>query len=321
MSTTTTGMRRIAFLLPIITVATLLLASCSSSSFGSDPIPKTSKFVFDKFNGGEFLDPFTADKPEAGITLEAMAHLSALGYDSTKQAKAIAWAKANTAEFNSIGLKATYVFTAHALGFADDETVRAAAEEVASGVGSDGTLEGSNNFVYSWVTLALVAEDEKELANKVAVHLSTLSEQDGGYKYVQGDPQNTTTLVAADVTSFALMAMKASLGTGSSTDEAAKEFAVSKAKTYLSASVVDGTHWTSYGDADVSGTAYAIMALSVMEIDVTAELAWLASRISPADGGVSAPWTEPAGDTFSSAQSLLPLAKLSFLDILKHKAN
>jgi hypothetical protein len=318
MSTTTTGMRRIAFLLPIITVATLLLASCSSSSFGSDPIPKTSKFVFDKFNGGEFLDTFTPDKPEAGITLEAMAHLSALGYDSTKQAKAIAWAKANTAEFNSIGLKATYVFTAHALGFADDETVRAAAEEVASGVGSDGTLEGSNNFVYSWVTLALVAEDEKELANKVAVHLSTLSEQDGGYKFVKGDPQSTD---AADVTSFALMAMKASLGTGSSTDEAAKEFAVSKAKTYLSASVVDGTHWTSYGDADVSGTAYAIMALSVMEIDVTAERAWLASRISPADGGVSAPWTEPAGDTFSSAQSLLPLAKLSFLDILKHKAN
>jgi len=321
MSTTTTGMRRIAFLIPIITVATLLLASCSSSSYGSDPIPKTSKFVFDKFNGGEFLDPFTADKPEAGITLEAMAHLSALGYDSTKQAKAIAWAKANTAVFNSIGLKATYVFTAHALGFADDETVRTAAKEVASGVGSDGTLEGSNNFVYSWVILALVAEDEKELANKVAVHLSTLSEQDGGYKYVQGDPQNTTTLVAADVTSFALMAMKASLGTGSSTDEAAKEFAVSKAKTYLSASVVDGTHWTSYGDVDVSGTAYAIMALSVMEVDVTAERAWLASRISPADGGVSAPWTEPAGDTFSSAQSLLPLAKLSFLDVLKHKAN
>ena len=318
MSTTRTGMRRIAFLIPIITSATLLLASCSSSSFGSDPIPKTSKFVFEKFNGGEFLDTFTPDKPEAGITLEAMTQLSALGYDSTKQAKAIAWAKANTAEFNSIGLKATYLFTAHALGFADDESVRTAAKEVASGVGSDGTLEGSNNFVYSWVILALLAEDEKELANKVAVHLSTLSEQDGGYKYVQGDPQSTD---AADVTSFALMAMKASLGTGTSTDEAAKEFAVSKAKTYLSASVVDGTHWTSYGDVDVSGTAYAIMALSVMEVDVAAERAWLASRISPTDGGVSAPWTEPAGDTFSSAQSLLPLAKLSFLDILKHKAN
>jgi hypothetical protein len=311
-------MRRIAFLIPIITVATLLLASCSSSSYGSDPIPKTSKFVFDKFNGGEFLDSFTPDKPEAGITLEAMAHLSALGYDSTKQAKAIAWAKANTAEFNSIGLKATYVFTAHALGFADDETVRTAAKEVASGVRGSPGYEGSNNFVYSWVILALVAEDEKELANKVAVHLSTLSEQDGGYKFVKGDPQSAD---AADVTSFALMAMKASLGTGSSTDEAAKEFAVSKAKTYLTASVVDGTHWTSYGDVDVSGTAYAIMALSVMEVDVTAERAWLASRISPADGGVSAPWTEPAGDTFSSAQSLLPLAKLSFLDVLKHKAN
>ncbi len=318
MSTTNTGMRRFALIVPVFTALTLLLASCSGSSYGSDPIPKTSKYVLDKFNGGEFLDMFTAGKPESGITLEAMAQLSALGYDKNKQAKAIEWAKSNTELFDSIGLKATYVFTAHSLGFADDATVRKAATEVVAGVGDSGVLPGSNNFVYSWVIFALLAEDKKELANQVALKLSTLSETDGGYKFVQGDPKSSP---AADVTSFALMAMKASLGTGDSTAEATKEFAVSKAKTWLISNETDGTHWSAYGDTDVSGSAYAIMALIAMDVDVTAAHDWLKSRVSPTDGGVSAPWTEPAGDPFSSAQSLLPLAKLSFIDVLKHKVN
>ncbi|MEI8231140.1 MAG: hypothetical protein WCG32_01020 [Actinomycetes bacterium] len=318
MSTTTTGMRRFALIVPIFTVLTLLLASCSGNSYGSDPIPQTTKFVFDKFNGGEFLDAFTPDKPEAGITLEAMAQLSALGFDKNKQGKAIAWAKSNTESFDSIGLKATYVFTAHSLGFADDETVRTAATEVVGGVGDSGSLPGSNNFVYSWVIFALLAEDKKELANQVALHLSALAETDGGFKFVQGDPKSAD---AADVTAFALMAMKASLGTGDNTAEATKEFAVSKAKTWLISNETDGNHWSSYGDPDVSGSAYAIMALTTMDVDVTAANEWLQSRISPTDGGVSAPWTEPAGDLFSSAQSLLPLSKLSFIDVLKHKVN
>jgi len=318
MSTTTNGMRRFAFVIPIFTALTLLLASCSGNSYGTDPIPKTSNFVFAKFNGGEFLDAFTLDKPEAGITLEAMAQLSALGYDKNKQASAVAWAKSHTELFDSIGLKATYVFTAHSLGFAEDATVRTAAADVAAGVGDSGSLPGSNNFVYSWVIFALLAEDKKELANEVALHLSGLSETDGGYKYVTGDPQSSA---AADVTAFALMSMKASLGTSDSTAEATKEFAVSKAKTWLTSNQTEGTHWSAYGDVDVSGSAYAIMALTAMDVDVVSSREWLKSRVSPTDGGVSAPWTEPAGDLFSSAQSLLALSKLSFIDVLKNKAN
>ena len=318
MSTTTNGMRRFALIVPIFTALTLLLASCSGSSYGSDPIPNTTKFVFDKFNGGEFLDTFTPDTPEPGITLEAMAQLSAFGYDKDKQDKAIAWAKSHTELFDSIGLKATYVFTAHALGFADEVTVRTAAAAVAAGVGDSGSLPDSNNFVYSWVIFALLAEDKKELANEVALKLSGLSETDGGYKYFQGDPQSPD---AADVTAFALMAMKASLGTSDSTAEATKEFAVSKAKTWLTSNQTEGTHWSSYGDVDVSGSAYAIMALTAMDVDVASSREWLQSRISPTDSGVRAPWTDPAGDLFSSAQSLLPLSKLNFIDVLKHKVN
>lgn len=316
MSTTKKGMRRFAIAIPLITLFSLLLSACSGSSYATDPIPKTSKYVMGKFNGGQFLDAFTPGKPEAGITLEAMVQLSALGYDAKKQAKAISWAKSHTDLFDSIGLKATYVFAAHSLGFAEDSTVRKASDEMIAEINGDGSITGSNNFVYSWVLFALLAEHEKQLANNVALHLSTLSETDGGYKYVQGDPKSAA---AADVTAFALLALKASLGTSADNqDESTKEFAVSKAKTWLTSNETDGTHWTSYGDIDVSGTSYAIMALTAMNVDVDSSRTWLSSRISPTDGGVSAPWTEPAGDLFSSAQALLALSKLSFIDVLNH---
>lgn len=318
MSTTTKGFRRYALVIPLITAISIVLASCSTSGYGTDPIPKTSKYVFDKFNGGQFLDTFTANKPEAGITLEAMTQLSALGYDKSKQEKAIAWAKANTNLFDSIGLKATYIFAAHSLGFADDPTVRTEAAAVVSGIGDSGSLGKSNNFVYSWVIFALLSENQKVLANQVALRLAQLSETDGGYKYVQGDLKSSD---AADVTAFALLAMQASLGTGNSTDEATKSFAVSKAKTWLTSNETDSTHWSSYGDADVSGTSYAIMALTAMNVDVSSAQAWLKARINPVDGGVSAPWTDPSSDLFTSAQALLAMSKLSFIDVLHHSAN
>lgn len=317
MSTIKTGVRRLALVTVIISSLALALSSCSSEGYGKDSYPKTSKFVFDKFNSGEFLDTFTPGEPEEGITLEAMTQLSALGYDKKKQEKAIAWAKKNTAALDSIGLKATYIFAAHSLGFADDETVRTAAAEVVAGVAEDGTVSG-NNFVYSWVIFALLSEGNKELANTVALKLTTLSEFSGGYKYLTGD---TTSESATDVTSFAILAIKATLGTGSEADEAAKEFAISKSKAFVAGTVVDGNHWNSYGDVDVSGTAYAIMALKSVGSDITEPHAWLVSRISSTDGGVIAPWTDPSSDTFSTAQSLLALSHLSFVDVLNHKVN
>lgn len=318
MSTNKNGMRRFASITAVATVIALALSACSSSGYGTDLNPKTSKYVFEKFNNGQFLDTFTPGEPEEGITLEAMVQLSALGYDSTKQFKASQWTAQNVDSFDSIGLKATYVFAAHALGFAEDQSVRSAVDAIIAGVEQDGSLTGSNNYVYSWVIFALLAEDKKELANRVALKLSTLAEVSGGYKYIQGDQQNP---IATDVTSFSIMAMKASLGTGSETDEAAKEFAISKSKAIVVGSRVDGTHWESYGDLDMSGTAYAIMAMVSLDQDVTESVDWLKTKISPTEGGVIAPWSEPHSDLFSSAQSLLALSKLSFVDVLENTVN
>lgn len=310
-------MRRFALFTVIISSIALAVSACSSQAQFKDSHPATSQFVFAKFNNGEFLDTFTPDEAEEGITLEAMAQLSALGYDKTKQEKAIAWFKANTANLDSIGLKASYVFTAHALGFADDQTVRTAAADVKAGINADGSLDG-NNFVYSWVIFALLAEDEKTLANTVALKLSTLAEISGGYKYTQGDTQSET---ATDVTSFALMALKAALGTGSESDESTKEFTLDKSTAFVLGTMVDENHWNAYGDVDISGTAYAIMAMNSLGIDSTSSYDWLKARINITDGGVITPWTDPSSDTFSTAQSLLALSHLSFVDVLSHKVN
>ena len=318
MSTNNKEMRRFALVISVITAISLALSACSGSSYTTDAQPKTSKFLFEKFNKGQYLDAFEADKPEIGITLEAMTQLSAFGYDKDKQAKAISWAKANTALLTSPGLKATYIFTAHALGFADDPTVSTQLDELKAAIDSEGGFGDGGNFAFGWVVLALMAGDEKELGNRVAVKLSSLSEATGGYRYTQGEAESAET---ADVTGFALLAIQATLGTGSSEDEAAKVFAIGKAKSWLLSNLVAGDHWVSFGDIDISGTAYGIMALTAVNENVDAELLALEKYLNPVDGGIIAPWTTPDSDTFSTGQSLLALSKLNFLDVLKHKVN
>jgi hypothetical protein len=318
MSTNNKEMRRFALLITFISTIALALSGCSAGGYGSDSAPKTSKFVIDKFNQGQFLDPFTAGSPEIGITLEAMTNLSALGYDKSKQQKAITWVVGNTDKLNSPGLVGSYIFTAHALGFSDDATVADLTTKLKAAISSDGTLKDSNNFAASWVIFALLASGENELANKVAVKLSTLSEVTGGYKYVQGD---ATSEEATDVTSFAIISMKATEGLGTSEDESAKSFAINKAKTWLQNSILESNHWLMGEDADVSGTAYAIMAMTALGEDASAEIKWLSAQANAKDGGITSPWSDGEGDVFSSAQSLLALSKLSLIDVLRHKVN
>lgn len=318
MSTNNKEMRRFALVIALVTAISLALTGCSTAGYGTDSSPKTSKYVLDKFDNGQFLAPFREGSPEIGISLEAMTHLSALGYDKKKQQAAIDWSINNTDRLTSPGLKATYIFTAHALGFASDPGVKPLLEELKKSISNEGVVKDTNNFSYSWVIFALLASDEKELANKVAMKLSTFSELNGGYKYQQGDPESMDT---ADVTGFSIMALKATEGLGTSEDEAAKTFAISKAKAWLKNAIVENNHWTSYNDLDVSGTAYAIMALTSLGEDVSDEVKWLNTRVNATDGGIIAPWTEPGSDVFSSAQALLALSKLSFIDVLKHKVN
>ena len=306
---------RLALALIVSVVLTITVTACSPIGYGSDANPKTSKYLFDQFVDGKYLDPFETSSPDIGSTMEAMIQLSGVGYDKEKQAEAVKWLTSNTNLLTSTGQRAEFIFAAHALGFESDASVVPVLEKLIAAVPDNAVIEDTNNFSYSWVIFGLAAAGEKELANKVAVKLSTMSEVLGGYKYILHDSAGDTT---ADVTGFSILSMKATEGYGSAEDEAAKTFAISKAKNWLATNIQSNTHWVGYGNVDISGTAYGAMALTALGDKTDNLVKWLQSQEDSKNGGLVAPWSEPTADLFSTTQAILAMSKLNFIDILNH---
>jgi hypothetical protein len=309
--------RKIRPALALILGAVLVvsLSACSNTSYGTDLQPKTSAFLAKSFKLGEYLSPYKTPGADVGATMEAMIQLSGVGYDSEKQAKAIKWLTSNTDLINTPGLRGEYVFAAQALGFESEPSVAKALTDLKAAIDEKGEIADTNNFSYSWVILGLAAAGEEKLANLAAVNLVNKAESTGGYKYSTGSPG---VFITADVTGFSILGLKATEGFGNSQDETGKAFAISRAKNWLKDFTIQNNHWMGYGNLDVSGTAYAIMALSSIGVDTKEYVLWLQGRINRKDGGVIAPWSDPDSDQFSTLQSILPLSNLSFIDILNH---
>ena len=314
MSIKTKEVRRFALFISAITAISMVLTGCSAPS---DQVvnqqPKTSQFVMDSFQDGQFLDPFEEGKPDMGLTLEAIANLSVLGYSTSDLQKQIDWVKANTTLLSSAGLKANYVYTAYVAGFANDASVIAQLQIMKDSIAEDGTVKDTNNFAYSYVLLALIAGEQNELANKVALKLISNAEVNGGYKYTKGD---TESFESADVTAFALMAIQASLGLSSAEDDTAKQFSIDKSREWLLNNLVTGDHFEAYENLDLGGTSYAIMALISSGQDATKVVAWLAARINKEDGGIPSPYSANASDVFTTVQALLPLSSVTLIDAM-----
>ena len=314
MSTNTKEVRRFALLISAITAVSLALSGCSAPEAEITNLqPKTSQFVLDSFQDGQFLDPFEEGKPDMGSTLEAIANLSLLGYSTSDLQKQIDWVKANTTLLSSAGLKANYVYTAYVAGFANDASVVAQLQIMKDDIAEDGTVKDTNNFAYSYVLLALIAGEQNELANKVALKLISNAEVSGGYKYTKGD---TESFESADVTAFALMSIQASLGLGSAEDDTAKQFSINKSREWLLNNLVTGDHFEAYENLDLGGTSYATMALIASGQDATKLVAWLAARINAEDGGIPSPYTENESDVFTTVQALLPLSSVTVADAM-----
>jgi hypothetical protein len=314
MSTNTKEVRRFALVISAITAISLAISGCSSQTAQIiDQQPKTSQFVLDSFQDGEFLTPFEAGKAEMGLTLEALVNLSTLGYTEEQLKPAIDWATSNTSLLTSAGLKATYVFTAHAAGFGDHPTVPSVLFDIKAEIDSEGFVADTNNFAYSWVILALMASEDTELANQVALQLIKNAESTGGYKYTKGDTQSSE---AADVTAFAVMAIKSTEEFGSAEDKTAKQSANEASLAWLQDNLLEGTHYESYGANDLAGTSYAAMALNASDVDATKLVEWLAAQINETDFGIPSAYSEGASDVFTSVQALLPLSSLTFIDVL-----
>jgi hypothetical protein len=314
MSTKSKEVRRFALFISAITAISLALTGCSSPSSQFENLqPKTSKFVVDAFQDGQFLDPFEEGKPDMGLTLEAIANLSILGYSKSDLQKSIDWTIANTTLLNSAALKAKFVFTAYVAGFSEDPSVVAQLQIMKSDVSEDGTVENTNNFAYGYIVLALIAGGQDELANKVALRLINNAEVSGGYRYIKGDNQS---MESADVTSFALMAIQASLDLGTEEDQTAKQFSIDKSKQWLISNLVDGDHFQAYDNIDMGGTSFGAMALQSTGDDVAKMQAWLASFIDTGNAGLPSPWSGDEPDVFTTVQALLPLSGITIADLM-----
>lgn len=310
---TITKIRKVLFF-TITAFTVLLLTACSSGGYGKDLSPQTSKFVFDNFTESKFFDPFETSKGDVGSTMESLVQLTGVGYTKETLNKSIMWLTENTNLLSSPGLVAQYIFTAHAVGFQDDPSVATQLETLKKIISADGSVPAINNFSYSWVVLGLLAADEKELAQLVAKKLFSFIEPDGGLKYAFGD---VNSLAATDVTAFALMSFKAVEKLGTAEDQAAMTLAINRTKNWLMASRDPGYFWLTEGDVDISGSAYAIMALSSVGENVEDSVKWLRSQII-GDGGIATPWSAPDSDLFSSNQSILALSNLNFIDTLNN---
>jgi hypothetical protein len=303
-------------LLAAISLLTIFsVTACSAGRYGSDQAPKTSKYILDNFEKTDFLDPFKNGNGDIGSTMEAVVQLSGVGYKE-KLVKVGKWLSSNTDQLTSAGLKGQYLFAAQVLEFETDPTVAAQLEELKLLINSDGSIkEETNNFSVGLVVFGLLAAEETDLAVKVALHLVKQIEPNGGVKYYLGDMESGP---AADVTGLVIMALQAAKEFSSGEDKATLEFAVSRTSDWLIGSSYEGRFWLGDTTADVSGTAYAIMALSALGENFEQPLIWLKEQINTKDNGVVSAWSAPNSDIFTTNQSILALSKLSFIDVLNN---
>ena len=303
-------------LLAAISLLTIFsVTACSAGRYGSDQAPKTSKYILDNFEKTDFLDPFKNGNGDIGSTMEAVVQLSGVGYKE-KLVKVGKWLSSNTDQLTSAGLKGQYLFAAQVLEFETDPTVAAQLEELKLLINSDGSIkEETNNFSVGLVVFGLLAAEENNLAVKVALHLVKQIEPNGGVKYYLGDMESGP---AADVTGLVIMALQAAKEFSSGEDKATLEFAVSRTSDWLIGSSYEGRFWLGDTTADVSGTAYAIMALSALGENFEQPLIWLKEQINAKDNGVVSAWSAPNSDIFTTNQSILALSKLSFIDVLNN---
>ena len=296
----------------IITIFSV--SACSAGSYGSDQAPNTSKYILDNFKKAPYLDPFKSGG-DIGSTMEATIALTGVGYKQ-ELVEVGKWLTKNTDKLESAGLKGQYLFAAQALGIESDATVAAQLQELKQSINTDGSIkEETNNFSEALIVFGLLAADENELAVKVALHLVKQIEPNGGVKYYLGDLESGP---AADVTGLVIMALKAAEEFSSGEDKATLEFAVSRTSDWLIGSSYEKRFWLGDTTADVSGTAYAIMALSALGENFDTSLSWLKEQINPKDGGVISAWSAPNSDIFTTNQSILALSKLNFIDVLNN---
>ena len=315
---TKTGLRKIATL---ITIAALVFAATPPAS-AAVKYQSTVRFIASKFVNHQYVEGFTAGKPDYGFTIESMLQLRAAGQTAKSLAPAVAFNLQSAANEGTPATKTGLLYVSQkfqtgrggmflvaskAFGLGKSSLHTSVLNSVKANVQASGEITDAygNTFTYGWTILGLQAAGETKLAALVANKLAKLARPDGGF----GTDQTGDTLTsAADATGMALMAFAA---TKKSTVAAAKS-----AITWLTKTALVKDHYEAWGDVDVNGTDYATMGLASVGQKVTALQAWLATRLAPT-GGLTTPWSEGKADTYATAQGYIALLGSSYVALIK----
>jgi hypothetical protein len=288
-------------------------------------LKSTDDYLRGSFVGGEYLEGFTPGKPDFGFTLEAMIQRRGLGESLASLAPAVKFALENAAVTGTNSKPVGYLFDAagkpklgmagkfayaSALLNAKNLKVRTAVLNVLrskiDGTGDFATDTNANTYDRAWVVLGLAANGSIKQAATLAARMVGHQLKSGGfndgYDLGVGSPDGTGIVLQA------LASVKQS-GTNGQGRLFAKS--IKRAVAYLRGSAIGGNHFESYGDANVNGTAYALMGLTAVSVRSGTMQAWLKQQLAT-DGGIATPWSGGSGDVYATAQGAIALVGLDY---------
>ena len=318
----------VALLLAALTFAAPGLPVSAAQSDYSNSLT----FITSKFVAGKTLDGFSAGTPDYGFTMEAMLQRKALGQKLVDQLTAVKANLADTVVFAKSavanyaysldstlktikpGLAGKFLFVSSVLGVPNAPLRNGLISDLKKAIASNGAIAAANanTFEYSWAILGLATNNQPKLANLAAQKLTSLERPDGGFGT---DQTGNTFASSADATGIALQALTFCKRSASPAQLVKLKKSIASASAYLRSTQVTGDHWEAFGDVDVNGTAYASMGLKAAGGNVATIQLWLKARIAPT-GGLTTSWSNGSGDIFATAQGMVAVMGLSYLDLV-----
>ena len=320
------GLRKIA---TFALIALLLTATPNSALAKESANQNTIAFLKSKFVGDKYIEGFTPGKADFGFTLEALLQRKALGEKSEALTKAIRYNLMNTAVvgistavpgylFDStgklnVGLAGKFAFVSEAMKAKNEKLRSKIVSKLKQSLGANGDLSSASatTFDRAWVILGLYSNGAHSASTRLSVALQRTQLTDGGF-----NDGYTLDASATDGTGIALQALSTTRKLGSAAVRGKTLQSINAAVRYLRGTQVDNDHWNAWGDYNTNGTAYAAMGIIAAGSPSLGIATWLRNKVA-SDGGLITPWSSGAGDTYATAQSVVPMLNLSYLSLLK----
>jgi len=319
----------------IATISAAAIAVAASLSLvtpasAANSYASTDAFLQAGFTNGQFVTGFTPGVPDYGFSLEALLQRKALGESTSQLAPAVSYLLTNGTNtgtsksaagylFNAgvakLGLTGKWAFASAVLGaknLSNRKGLLTAAIAKQQRNGDYPTDSKANTYDRAWLVLAYAANGYDKQAVALSRAMLRFQIADGGW-----DDGYTLGTSSPDGTGIVLQALAAVKRLKISPLYSKRiAGAMGKAVDYLNGSLVGGTHYESYGDANVNGTEYAAMGLNAAGKPNPAVTGWIRSQLV-ADGGIQTPWSSGAGDIYATAQGAIALLGSSYIGLIK----